>query len=81
MDYLVLKAEREIVDAGTAVVVVIQRAVVIVRVAIGVMGMITAFVMLVGACRVGRLMGGEYARIQPGKEAEDHQPCEKVAHA
>jgi len=81
MHHLVLNAEREIVDAGAAVVMMIQRAVVIVRMTGGVVGMVAAIVMLVGARRVDRLMGGKYACVQPGKDAEDHQPCEKVAHA
>jgi hypothetical protein len=84
MDKIVLNAERDAVQARTAVMVVIQRAVVIVVMTVRgrmVFGMIATIVVLVGAHGMGGFVGGKHARVQPGKDAEDQKPCEKVAHA
>jgi len=81
MDEIVFHAERETVDTGTTVMVVIQRALVIMVMTVVIMGMPAAVVVLVGVHRMGGFVGSNYARVQPGKDAEDHQPCEKVAHA
>jgi len=81
MDHIVLHAEREAVDAGPAVVVVIQRTLVIMVMAVALIGMPAAIVVLVGVHRTGGFTGGKHARVQPGKDTEDQEPCEQVAHA
>lgn len=89
MDEIVLNAERDAVQAGAAVMVVLQRAFVIMTVIIVLMavrgrmisGMITAIVVLMGAHRMSGFVGCKHARVQPGKDAEDQEPCEKVTHA
>ena len=81
MDDIVRHAERETVEAGAAVMVVIQRTLVIVLMAFAIMGMSAAVVVLVGVHRMGGFVRSKYAHVQPGKDAEDHQPCKKVAHA
>lgn len=81
MDEIVFHAERETVDAGTTVMVVIQRALVIMVMTVVIMGMSAAVMVLVRVHRMGGFVGGKHARVQPGKDAEDHQPCKKVAHA
>ena len=75
-------AERERVEAGPALMVVVRRALVIVLMIVAGVGAIMpgAIVMLVVAGVPG-IVGGEHARSQPGDEADDHEACEKRAHA
>jgi len=74
MDKIVLNPERYAVQAGTAVMVVIQRALIIMLMSVRgrmIPGVIAAIVVLVRAHRMGGFVGGKYARVQPGKDAED----------
>ena len=52
--------------------VVVQRAFVIMVMTAAVIGMSAAVVVLVGVHRVDGFVGGKHARVQPGKDAEDH---------
>lgn len=49
--------------------------------AVATLGMSAAIVVLVGVRRMDGFTGSKHARVQPGKDAEDQKPCEKVAHA
>ena len=82
MEDIVLDAERERVEAGSALMVVVRGALVIVLMVVTGRGpaMAGAMVMLVVAGVPG-IIGGEHARSQPGDEADDHEACEKRAHA
>lgn len=84
MDHIVFHAQRDAVEAGAAVMVVLQRAVVIVVMTVRgrmVSGVIAAIVVLVGAHRMSGFVGGKYASVQSGKDAKDQKPCKQVAHA
>lgn len=72
MDHIVFHPEREAVDTGSTVMVVVQRALVVMVMTVAVIGMSAAVMVLVGVHRVDGFIGGKHARVQPGKDAEDH---------
>lgn len=77
-DEIVIEAEWNAMKAGTAVMMVIQRTIVIMLVAVMRMAAL-AIVLLVGA-DVVHFLDGEDTGSQSGEDAENEKPCQEETH-
>lgn len=83
MNEIVFDGERQAVEAGSAVVVIGRALLVVLVITGGRMASrfrAAAILMGVGAGRVFVMIGRQHPRVQPGENAEDQKPCEKVPH-